>query len=124
MKLDVLIVDGSGPIRKILHRLLVQAGVRVGHVIEASDGAEAIEKLSHGAVGLILSEIDLPGIGGLELLGRLKSCDTWKSVPVLVITTENNQDKVAQALELGAAGYLRTPFTADQIREKLAGLIT
>jgi two-component system chemotaxis response regulator CheY len=60
---------------------------------------------------------------GIEFLTRLKADDAFKNVPILMVTTEGSQAKVMQALELGAAGYVKKPFTADQIKEKLMGLV-
>jgi two-component system chemotaxis response regulator CheY len=119
----VLIVDDSAAIRKILHRVLVQAEVPLGKVLEASDGVEALAKLKTDTVGLILSDINMPNMDGIELLTNLKADATFKLVPILMVTTEGSQAKVMQALELGAAGYVRKPFTAEQIKEKLAGII-
>jgi two-component system chemotaxis response regulator CheY len=121
--LDVLIVDDSAAIRKILHRVLVQAEVPLGKVLEASDGLEALAKLKVEKVGLILSDINMPNMDGIEFLSKLKEDASFKTVPILMVTTEGSQAKVMQALELGAAGYVRKPFTAEQIKEKLAGLI-
>jgi two-component system, chemotaxis family, chemotaxis protein CheY len=123
MALDVLIVDDSAAIRKILHRVLVQAEVLLGKVHEASDGNEALEKLKTEKVGLILSDINMPNMDGIEFLTRVKAKEELKSVPVLMVTTEGSQAKVMQALQLGAAGYVKKPFTADQIKEKLMGII-
>ena len=123
MSLDVLIVDDSAAIRKILHRVLMQAEVPLGKVLEANDGMEAIEKLKTEKVGLILSDINMPNMDGIELLGRLKADASFKSVPILMVTTEGSQAKVLQALELGANGYVRKPFTAEQIKGKLTGII-
>ena len=123
MPLDVLIVDDSAAIRKILHRVLVQAEVPLGKVHEAGDGMEALEKLKTEHVGLILSDINMPNMDGIEFLGKLRANDAFKTVPVLMVTTEGSQARVLQALALGANGYLRKPFTADQIKEKLAGLM-
>ncbi len=123
MALDVMIVDDSAAIRKILHRVLVQAEVPLGQVHEACDGKDALEKLKDAKVGLILSDINMPNMDGIELLNRLKADDNFKSVPIVMVTTEGSQAKVLQALELGAAGYVRKPFTAEQIQEKLAGII-
>jgi len=123
MSLDVLIVDDSAAIRKILHRVLVQADVPLGKVYEANDGLEALEKLKIEKVGLILSDINMPNMDGIELLGKLKADETFKTVPIVMVTTEGSQAKVLQALQLGAAGYVRKPFTAEQIKEKLAGII-
>jgi two-component system chemotaxis response regulator CheY len=123
MALDVLIVDDSAAIRKILQRVLVQADVALGSVYEASDGQEAIAKLKQSNVSLILADVNMPNMDGLELLGCLKANQAWKDVPVLMVTTEGSQNKVMQALQLGANGYLRKPFTADQIKEKLVGIL-
>jgi len=123
MALDILIVDDSAAIRKILHRVLVQADVPLGTVHEASDGNEALEKLKTTKVGLILSDINMPNMDGIEFLTRVKSDETHKHVPILMVTTEGSQAKVMLALELGAAGYVKKPFTAEQIKEKLTGII-
>jgi two-component system, chemotaxis family, chemotaxis protein CheY len=123
MALDVLIVDDSAAIRKILQRVLIQADVSLGRVIEASDGREALEKLKTGPVGLILSDINMPVMDGLELLANLRADRTLQHVPIIMVTTEGSQNKVLQALQLGANGYVRKPFTAEQIKEKLAGLV-
>ena len=123
MALDVLIVDDSAAIRKILQRVLVQADVALGTVHEANDGREALEKLKTVKVGLILSDINMPNMDGLELLGKIRADSAWQSVPIIMVTTEGSQNKVLQALQQGANGYVRKPFTAEQIKEKLAGLV-
>lgn len=122
MALNVLIVDDSAAIRKILQRVLRQAEIPLGQVYEAGDGVEALETLKAAQVGLILADINMPNMDGLELLGQIKARPEWKSVPVVIVTTEGGQTKVMEAVQLGAAGYVRKPFTADQIKEKLSGL--
>jgi len=123
MPLDVMIVDDSAAIRKILQRVLVQAEVPLGKVLEAGDGQEALNKLKDESVGLILSDINMPNMDGLALLSALKAQESTKSVPVIMVTTEGGSSRVMEAVNLGAAGYVRKPFTADQIKEKLAGII-
>jgi two-component system chemotaxis response regulator CheY len=118
--IDILIVDDSAAIRKILQRVLRDANVPIGTVVEASDGVEALEKLKTCQVGLILSDINMPNMDGLELLSRLKASEEWKSLPVVMVSTEGSQSKVLEAVEKGAAAYVRKPFNADQIKEKLA----
>lgn len=123
MAMDVLIVDDSAAIRKILHRVLVQTDLPLGTVHEANDGTEALTKLGAQQIGLILSDINMPNMDGIELLRNIKANDGWKTVPIIMITTEGSQEKVMQALQLGANGYVRKPFTPDQIKEKLVGLV-
>ncbi|MEI9977208.1 MAG: response regulator [Ignavibacteriota bacterium] len=121
--MDVLIVDDSAAIRKILRRVLQQAEIPLGQVYEAGDGVEAIESLKKQKVQLILSDINMPNKDGLQLLGEVKNSPEWKDVPVVMITTEGSQAKVLEAIQLGAVGYVRKPFTAEQIKEKLTGII-
>lgn len=116
---DLLIVDDSLAIRKILQRTLRQAGFTLGNVYEAGDGEEALEVLRTHKVGLILTDVNMPNMDGLQLLGHVKASDEWKDLPVFVISTEGGQSKVIEAVRLGATGYLRKPFTADQIKGRL-----
>ena len=123
MAVDVLIVDNSAAIRKILHRVLMQAEVPLGQVFEAGDGLQALEMLKTQSVNLILSDINMPNMDGIQLLGQIKANAAWRNTPVIMITTEGSQAKVMEAVQLGAAGYVRKPFTAEQIKKKLVGLI-
>ncbi len=122
MALDILIVDDSAAIRKILQRVLMQAEVPLGKVFEAGDGREALASLEKDQVGLVLSDINMPNMDGLEFLRQVKANASLKDVPVVMVTTEGSKAKVMEAVELGAVGYVRKPFTAEQIKDKLAGL--
>jgi two-component system, chemotaxis family, chemotaxis protein CheY len=121
--LDILIVDDSAAIRKILQRVLRQTDLSIGEISEAGDGAEAVEILKDRTFGLILSDINMPRMDGLQLLARIKEMEHLRNVPVIMITTEGGQGKVMEAVQLGATGYVRKPFTADQIKEKLSGVL-
>ena len=123
MPLDILIVDDSAAIRKILQRVLRQTDVPIGEVFEAGDGLEAIQVLKERRVGLVLSDINMPNMDGLQLLGEIKANAEWKNVPIVMVTTEGSHNKVIEAVNLGAAGYVRKPFTAEQIKEKLIGIV-
>ena len=70
-------------------------------------------------VGLVLSDINMPNMDGLEMLKELRADASLRSIPVLMITTEGSQDKVMQAVSLGANGYIRKPFTSEQIKEQI-----
>ena len=123
MDSDVLVVDDSAAIRKILQRVLRQTGMAINAIHEAGDGQEALDLLRSRRVDLVLTDINMPRMDGLELLAAIKGSSEWAAVPVVMITTEGGESKVAEAVRLGAAGYVRKPFTADQIKEKLAGLV-
>jgi len=123
MESDVLVVDDSAAIRKILQRVLRQTGMAIRTIHEAGDGQEALELLKSQSVDLVLTDINMPKMDGIQLLGALKASPRWQKIPVVMITTEGGETKVGEAVRLGAAGYVRKPFTADQIKEKLAGIL-
>ena len=90
---------------------------------EAGDGQEALAVMALHRIDLVLSDINMPKMDGLQLLASLKASPQWQKIPVVMITTEGGETKVAEAVRLGAAGYVRKPFTADQIKEKLVGIL-
>jgi len=119
MDLNVLIVDDSAAIRKILVRVLSQTDLPIKKLHEANDGSEALKILENNEVSLVLSDINMPNIDGIELLTRIKAQPKYKKLAVVMITTEGSQAKVMEAVQLGAKGYVRKPFTAEQIKEKV-----
>jgi two-component system chemotaxis response regulator CheY len=123
MDSDILVVDDSAAIRKILTRVLRQTGMAIQTIHEAGDGQEAMSVMAEHRIDLVLSDINMPKMDGLQLLASLKASAKWHNIPVVMITTEGGETKVAEAVRLGAAGYVRKPFTADQIKEKLVGIL-
>ena len=120
MALDVLVIDDSAAIRKILVRVLAQTDLELGQILEAGDGAEALQSLEARPAGLVLCDINMPNMDGIEFLTAVRAKPEWSSVPVIMVTIDGSQSRVEEALRLGAQGYVRKPFTADQIKEKIA----
>ena len=115
--IKALIVDDSSVIRKIIERSLRQAGIELSEVFEAANGVEALAALGRTKVDLILSDINMPIMDGLEFVRQLQGVAEAKNIPVVMITTEGSETNVMQALSLGAKGYIRKPFTSDQVKE-------
>jgi two-component system, chemotaxis family, chemotaxis protein CheY len=122
-EVHTLIVDDSSVMRKIVERSLRQAGIEAIVVHEAGNGIEALELLRSGKMDLILSDINMPAMDGIELLRQIKEQNLVPGVPVVMITTESSEEHVRQAIALGARGYIRKPFTADQVKERVLPLI-
>jgi len=112
-----LIVDDSAVMRKIVERSLRQSGLGISQVFEASNGAEALASIEQHPVDLILCDINMPVMDGLEFVKQLSGVENGKGVPVVMITTEGSEGHVVQALSAGARGYIRKPFTSDQVKE-------
>lgn len=118
-----LIVDDSSVMRKIVERSLVQAGLELAAVFGAGNGAEALSVLAANQVDLILCDINMPVMDGLEFVKQLPAVGNAKDVPVVMITTEGSEAHVVQALSAGARGYIRKPFTPDQVKEHVIPLL-
>lgn len=118
-----LIVDDSSVMRKIVMRSLRQAGLELLTVHEAGSGVEGIEVLKGQAVDLILSDINMPVMDGLEFLRQIRAQNLAPGVPVVMITTESSEEHVRQAIQVGARGYIRKPFTAEQVKERVLPLV-
>jgi two-component system chemotaxis response regulator CheY len=119
----VLIVDDSSVMRKIVERALRQAALELDTVFEAGNGSEALLLLESKQVQLILSDINMPSMDGLEFLRQLRARNLAPGVPVVMITTESSQEHVTAAIQAGAQGYIRKPFTADQVKERVLPLV-
>lgn len=123
MASNVLIVDDSSAIRKILARVLQQTELVSGSIFEAGDGIQALEVLRARPVSLVLTDINMPNMDGLEFLKQVRANENWAKIPVVMITTEGSQSAVLEAVRAGASGYVRKPFTAEQIKDKLASFL-
>jgi len=122
-EIRALSVDDSSVMRKIVERALRQAGLEELAVHEAGSGVEGLDLLRARKVDLILSDINMPSMDGLEFLRQLRAQDLAPDVPVVMITTESSAEHVKQAIEAGAQGYIRKPFTTEQVKERVLPLI-
>src|SRR6267154_2514720 len=100
-----LIVDDSSVMRKIVERSLRQAGIELSEVMEAGNGAEALAVIQKKRPDLILSDINMPTMNGLEFVKQLQGVAGMQGVPVVMITTESSEAHVVEALSYGAKGY-------------------
>ncbi len=122
-EIRALIVDDSSVMRKIVERALRQAGLDPLVVHEAGSGIEGLDVLKASQVDLILSDINMPSMDGLEFLRQIRAQDLAPGVPVVMITTESSEEHVKQAIQAGARGYIRKPFTAEQVKERVLPLV-
>ncbi|HEX8925736.1 MAG TPA: response regulator [Terriglobales bacterium] len=122
-QLRTLIVDDSSVMRRIVERSLRQAGLNLVQVHEAGNGAEALNVLGQHEVDLIFSDINMPVMDGLEFVRQVQEKKA-SMAPVVMITTEGSESNVMQALSLGAKGYIRKPFTADQVKEHVLPIVS
>ena len=123
MPQDILIVDDSAVIRQMVKRTMELAGLDVGSVFEASNGIEALAQLGDHEVAVMLVDINMPTMNGIQLLCRMKQNDRLKDIPIVIVSTEGSKERIEQLDRIGAFGYIRKPFQPEQLRDVLKPLI-
>jgi two-component system chemotaxis response regulator CheY len=123
MAFNILIVDDSAPMRSVIKKTVKLSGFKLGEIHEASNGIEALEVLKTEWLDLILTDYNMPEMDGLELIEALKKDELLHSIPVVVVTTEGSQEKIAEFLEKGAVNHIQKPFTPEEIKQKLNALL-
>ena len=119
MAFNVLIVDDSSTMRAVVKKAITVSGFDVGEYWEAADGREALRKLRSHWVDVVLTDINMPNLNGLELVVAMKGDDLLNTIPVIMVSTEGSEKKIQESLRLGASGYIRKPFHPEDIRTAL-----
>jgi two-component system chemotaxis response regulator CheY len=113
----MLVVDDSPVTSKMVRRALGLCGLEVAEVYEAGDGAEALEQLAQHHVDLVLADINMPVMNGIELVERMSRDPELAGVPVVIVATPMSQDRVEHVLDKGARAYLAKPFRPEALRD-------
>ena len=116
----ILIVDDSPTIRRMVRASLAPLGAEF---IEAASGLEAIERLALGPIQLMVLDLNMPDMHGLEVLGFVRANQKFQQLPVLVLTTRSESESRAAAMQAGATAYLTEPFTAQGLLAEARGMI-
>lgn len=123
MAYNVLIADDSKTTRRIIAKALQHAGVELGEISEASDGAQALDILEDRWVDLVFADLNMPGMGGVELVQRMAAVDLLSTVPVIIVSTEGRQDRIDALFERGVAAYVRKPFSPEELAQTVHALL-
>lgn len=117
MALNILLVDDSATVRAVVTKSLRLAQAPVNELFEASNGKEALGILAEQWVDLVFADINMPVMNGVEMIEKMSEDGLLKTIPVVVISTEGSTTRIEELRLLGVRGYLRKPFTPEQIRE-------
>jgi two-component system chemotaxis response regulator CheY len=123
MAYRVLIVDDSPVMRAFVKRVIEMSGFDLSSCFEAGDGREALEVLRGEWVDAILTDINMPGMDGEELLRNLAADQMLRSIPVVVISTDATQLRITRILSTGACGYITKPFLPEDLRSQLERIL-
>lgn len=123
MSFNLMIVDDSNAMRAVIRKIVSISGFKVDRCFEANNGREALEVLAKDWVDVIISDINMPDINGLELLNTLKRDDLFKDIPVIMVTTEGSKERMEEALARGAKGFIKKPFLPEDLKRLLHEVI-
>jgi two-component system, chemotaxis family, chemotaxis protein CheY len=115
--LKFLVVDDFSTMRRIVKNLLHDLGYP--NVMEADDGKTALPMLQAGAFDFLISDWNMPGMSGLDLIKAVRSDAKLAKIPVLMLTAEAKREQIIEAAQAGVNGYVIKPFTAETLKEKL-----
>jgi two-component system chemotaxis response regulator CheY len=119
----LLIVDDSPAMRRFIRRSIELSGFSVGRCLEAGDGAEALSVLRQNQIHVVLTDINMPGMDGEELIRRLAEDQQLREIPVMILSTDGTEKRMEQMLSLGVRAYVRKPFLPETLRTALEQLL-
>lgn len=123
MSNTILLVDDSTTIRSMMMRTIKMIGLNVDTVLEAGDGIEALAQFADHEVDVVLMDINMPRMNGVQLLTRMKESERLKHIPIVVASTDGSEKRMEQLRELGVVGYVRKPFQPEQLRDVLVPIL-
>lgn len=120
MAYHLLIVDDSPTMRKVIRKAVTLSGVELDECWEAGDGREALEILRCHLIDLILTDINMPRLNGLEMLKEMRKEKRWRKIPVVLITSQDPHEHSRETAAWGVKGYLQKPFHPETLRDLLS----
>lgn len=115
--MKILVVDDFSTMRRIVKNLLKDLGL--GNTDEADDGLSALSKLKAGDFDFLVTDWNMPGMTGIELLKEVRANAELSHLPVLMVTAESKREQIVEAAQAGVNGYVVKPFTAITLKEKI-----
>jgi two-component system chemotaxis response regulator CheY len=115
--MKILVVDDMSTMRRIVKNLLRDLGF--SNISEADDGKTALPMLQSGGYDFLVTDWNMPGMQGIELLRAVRADEKLSSLPVLMVTAEQKREQIVEAAEAGVNGYIVKPFTAATLKEKM-----
>ncbi|MGD8786190.1 MAG: response regulator [Phycisphaerales bacterium] len=117
MAMNILVVDDSSLTRKAIKRIISMLDLDVNEIVEAENGAKALKVLEETKIDLVLADLNMPEMGGIEMIYHMRGNEATKLIPVVVVSTESSTTRIEGLLADGAKAYLHKPFTPEDFKE-------
>jgi len=124
MTMNILIVDDSDIIRKMIARTLRLTGLEIGRIHEAGNGREALKLMGEHWIDIVLADINMPIMDGAQMVAAVRAERSIADTPIIVVSTEGSSERLAQLTAQGVAAWVRKPFTPEQIRDVIRDVIS
>lgn len=119
MSYNVLIVDDSNIVRKVLIKTFGMTDIKVGQFLEAENGQVALKLLASNWIDIVFLDINMPVMNGMEFMREIRSSNDHAGLPVIIVSTEGSKERREELLQLGISAYLRKPVTPEALVENL-----
>ena len=117
MARSILVVDDSSTVRKFVSVSLSMQGF---HVVTAEDGMDALEKLPREPIDLVITDLNMPNMDGMELIRTLRENTTYRELPIIILTSLNEAELKKESESLGIHSYLNKPFSLEKVQYEVA----
>jgi two-component system chemotaxis response regulator CheY len=118
MAINILVVDDSTVMRAMIKKTIRNSGVDVGEIYEAANGQEGLDVLSENWLDILFIDVNMPVMDGMEMLDRVRNMEETRDMPILIVSTESNTERIERIARLNA-GFVHKPFTPEVLREKI-----
>lgn len=123
MALNILIVDDSETVRSVIIKTMDLAKIPLSNAFQAANGKEALEILAEEWIDLVFADINMPVMGGVEMVEKMSEDGLLKTIPVVIVSTEGSATRIEQLKKKGVSAYIRKPFTPEAIRKVVDDII-
>ena len=122
MAINILVVDDSAVMRSMIIKTIKNTGVEIGEIHQAGNGAEGLEIVDNNWLDLLFIDVNMPIMDGMEMLSKVRKNPTTKDMPILIVSTESNSERI-KIIDEQYAGFVHKPFTPEILREKILSVL-
>lgn len=122
MAINILVVDDSAVMRSMIIKTIKNTGIELGEIHQAGNGADGLEIMDEHWLDLLFIDVNMPVMDGMEMLSKVRENPTTKDMPILIVSTESNSERI-KIIDEQYAGFVHKPFTPEMLREKILSVL-
>jgi two-component system chemotaxis response regulator CheY len=123
MAYSILLVDDSNTVKAVIAKALAMSGVAMESLFKAGNGREGLDILRKEKVDIVFADINMPVMGGIQMVEEMKGDEALKAIPIVIISTEGNVDRIEDLKRKGIAAFLRKPFLPEALKKTVDGIL-